>query len=100
MGIHHPLKHRSLCAVLAVPVSGFTGISHAAPDALLASVPESFKFSAGQHERLLASGKEDPKIPRTFEKGALVTVGPKDGTSGFFPGSLWYLYDFIRVRSG
>ena len=34
-------------------------------------------------------GKTD--YPRTFEKGELKLVGYKDWTSGFFPGSLWYL---------
>ena len=82
-----------LISVFALAASG---ISQAAPDALLDSIPDSFRFSAGQYERLLGSVRNDPKIPRTFEKGALVTVGPKDWTSGFFPGSLWYLYEFTR----
>jgi hypothetical protein len=32
-------------------------------------------------------------LPRTFEHGKLVTIPTRDWTSGFFPGSLWYLYE-------
>ncbi len=33
-------------------------------------------------------------FPRTIENGKLKTVGGKDWTSGFFAGSLWYLYQY------
>lgn len=32
--------------------------------------------------------------PRTFEKGKYKLVKPKDWTSGFFPGCLWYMYEY------
>ncbi|MFT3753742.1 MAG: glycoside hydrolase family 88 protein [Paludibacter sp.] len=50
-------------------------------------------------EQLLAASKayKDSKMsPRTFEKYKIVLVGPKDWTSGFFPGSLWYLYELCK----
>lgn len=34
--------------------------------------------------------------PRTYEHGKLVLVASKDWTSGFFPGSLWYLYELTQ----
>ncbi len=35
------------------------------------------------------------RLPYTInKKGELVTVSPKNWTSGFFPGSLWYLYEY------
>jgi rhamnogalacturonyl hydrolase YesR len=34
--------------------------------------------------------------PRTFEDGKLKLVNSKDWTSGFFPGILWYLYDYTK----
>ncbi|RNL81874.1 glucuronyl hydrolase [Sinomicrobium pectinilyticum] len=41
----------------------------------------------------IASLKESKKMmPRTTKDGKLVSVGIYDWTSGFFPGSLWYLY--------
>ncbi|MEX1114517.1 MAG: glycoside hydrolase family 88 protein [Akkermansiaceae bacterium] len=68
----------------------------AGEDALMRSIPATLDFAGAQYSRLLASAKEDPKIPRTFENGKLVTVGPKDWTSGFIAGSLWYLYEFSQ----
>lgn len=44
----------------------------------------------------LANSKEDNEalFPRSIEKdGSLRLVKPKDWTSGFFPGTLWFLYE-------
>ena len=68
----------------------------AAEDALLRSIPATFERAGKQYEHLLASVKDDPKIPRTFEHGKVVTVAPKDWTSGFIAGSLWYLHEFSK----
>ncbi len=65
-------------------------------DRLLASIPASFEFAAAQYDRMLAGLKDDPKIPRTFIAGKLKTAGPRDWTSGFIPGSFWYLYEFTH----
>ena len=35
-------------------------------------------------------------MPRTVKKGKISYVSPYDWTSGFFPGSLWYLYDLTK----
>ena len=35
-------------------------------------------------------------IPRTVKNGKTTFVSPYDWTSGFFPGSLWYLYDLTK----
>jgi len=34
--------------------------------------------------------------PRTFENGKVVFVGFKDWTCGFFPGSLWFMYELTK----
>jgi hypothetical protein len=40
---------------------------------------------------MLTQVQGNPEMPRTLEGGVLKTVGPKDWTSGFFPGTLWLL---------
>lgn len=49
--------------------------------------------AADQYTRMLAQVAGQAGYPRTFEKGKLALVRPQDWTSGFFPGSLWYLYE-------
>lgn len=39
-------------------------------------------------------GNQDLVSPRTIEKGELKLVTSRDWTSGFFPGQLWFLYEF------
>jgi hypothetical protein len=80
-----------------------TATSHAEPapnppptDELLAAIPANFQFAATQYEGMLLALKDDPLPPRTFENGRLVTVRINDWTSGFFAGSLWYLYEYTR----
>lgn len=59
-------------------------------------IDENFTFAAEQYGRLLQSLRSDPNLPRTFEHDKLVTVSPTNWTSGFFPGSLWFLYEHTR----
>ena len=63
-----------------------------AADAPLADiVREDFTFAAAQYGRMLEQVKGKAGYPRTLEKGEIKLIGYKDWTSGFFPGSLWYL---------
>ena len=39
-------------------------------------------------------GKPDLVSPRTLDKGQLKMVNSRDWTSGFFPGQLWFLYEY------
>jgi rhamnogalacturonyl hydrolase YesR len=39
-------------------------------------------------------GKADLVSPRTIENGKLKLVASRDWTSGFFPGVLWFLYEY------
>ena len=41
--------------------------------------------------------KRKPVSPRTIEdNGALRLVASRDWTSGFFPGELWYMYEYTQ----
>jgi rhamnogalacturonyl hydrolase YesR len=71
-----------------------TGASQAlAAEPIADVVNKDFQVAAAQYRTLLAKVQGKPGFPRTVEGGALVTVGPKDWTAGFFPGSLWYLFE-------
>ncbi|MBE6204819.1 MAG: glucuronyl hydrolase [Rikenellaceae bacterium] len=50
---------------------------------------------AVEHEKAQAEYMLDREgeLPKTFEKGELVTANIRWWTSGFFPGSLWLLYE-------
>ncbi|MBE9664732.1 glycoside hydrolase family 88 protein [Mucilaginibacter boryungensis] len=62
-----------------------------------------FAFAEKQTDLLLKETAEAKKIakpgmvsPRSVEKGELVLIPSKDWCSGFFPGELWYLYQYTK----
>jgi hypothetical protein len=61
-------------------------------------VDESLAFSVEQYKLMAAVMKEKPdQLPRTLDMdGKLVTANAHWWTSGFFPGSLWYLYEYSK----
>lgn len=67
-------------------------------------VPKAFAFAEKQTDVLLKetaaakakSGKSNLVSPRALENGELVLVPSKDWCSGFFPGELWYLYQYTH----
>jgi unsaturated chondroitin disaccharide hydrolase len=85
-----------VATTLATGCKTTAGTCAIAKDELLEIIPDNFTFAAAQYERLLASIANEPKLPRTFERGRVVTVTPEDWTSGFFPGSLWFLYEYTN----
>ena len=67
------------------------------------SVKSQFKFVESQTEFLLGEIKKKGHVPelvspRTLEGGELKMVSSRDWTSGFFPGILWYLYEYTGER--
>jgi uncharacterized protein YyaL (SSP411 family) len=58
-----------------------------------AMIARDFQTAAAQYGGLLDKVRAQPGFPRTVEGGQLKLVGPGDWTAGFFPGSLWYLYE-------
>lgn len=57
-------------------------------------IDENFKFAAKQY-KVLASNTNPDKMPRTFnaENNKLVESETDWWTSGFYPGTLWYIYE-------
>jgi unsaturated chondroitin disaccharide hydrolase len=56
-------------------------------------IAENIAYAAAQYTRLLERLKDTDRYPRSFEHGRLRLVRPTDWTSGFLPGSLWYLFE-------
>ena len=84
---------KSLSRVLPA-VAVLTGFAHAA-DPVLEMMPKVFDRAAKQSSVMLRNLGESPKFPRSLKPdGSLRTENPEDWTSGFFPGTLWLIYEF------
>lgn len=67
--------------------------SAAAAEPMSAVIDRDVKAAAAQYRVLLANEKDQPGFPRTLDGARVKSVGPGDWTAGFFPGSLWYLFE-------
>jgi hypothetical protein len=69
-----------------------------AESALRSALPDIFKRSEAHYKALLKAmeTQKGDMNPKRFENGKLVVIPPKDWCSGFFPGSLWYLYEYTK----
>jgi len=88
----HTLLRRPALLLAAAALA--TGLRAAEPP-LNDAIDSALAASAKQYEWMLAHLPADAAkpLPRTFEHGQLVTIPSRDWTSGFFPGSLWYLFE-------
>ena len=84
--------------VIAISVSAET-IDREAADPLLSRIPAVFTLATHQYEFILEKAKGQTNIPRTVVHGEVQFVAAKDWTSGFFPGALWYLYEYTSNTS-
>ena len=78
------------CGILLAACGTLAATAAEPIDAVIA---KDFRVATAQYRVLLdkAAGKQG--FPRTVERGELKMVGPGDWTAGFFPGSLWYLFE-------
>lgn len=66
-----------------------------AADPVLEMTPKVFGRAAAQSNLLLETLGDSAKFPRSLKAdGSPTTVDAEDWTSGFFPGTLWLLYEF------
>ena len=65
-------------------------------DELPAFITKQLDLAVEQYRQMSRSLDGIDSLPRTFDQqtGQLVTCGTEWWTSGFFPGSLWYLYEY------
>jgi hypothetical protein len=68
-----------------------------APD-LMKIVDNSFYASAQQY-KLLQEGLEKDRFPKTFEEGKRINSNARNWTSGFYPGTLIYLYEYTKDQA-
>lgn len=60
-------------------------------------VDKALDFSTKQSMLMYESVKDQPgKFPRAAKKGELITCNAKWWTSGFYPGTMWYLYEYSQ----
>lgn len=84
-----PLRPILRCLLLLALATGL----RAAEPPIAEVVNSALATSAKQTEWMLAHLPDNGHLPRTFEHGKLVQTTARDWTRGFFPGSLWYLFE-------
>jgi len=64
-------------------------------------IDEGLSFSLDQYKLMAESLPDSTCLPRTTnpDDGSLVTSGTSYWCSGFFPGSLWYLFEYSRDQN-
>ncbi|MGX5817736.1 glycoside hydrolase family 88 protein [Chitinophaga lutea] len=58
-------------------------------------IDETMRFAVKQYA-VLADSTPAARMPRTFDKGRSVTSDTRWWCSGFYPGTLWYIYEYTK----
>jgi unsaturated chondroitin disaccharide hydrolase len=62
-------------------------------------ISENFHIAEKQYEKILAVSTDIKKYPRTANpQGELKYTGIEDWTGGFWPGMLWYMYEYTQKK--
>ena len=97
MGMKMKIMLGVLClSALALPAADGAAENEAR---LTAEVPKVFARAETQFAHLIAAMDErgvTTELPRSWTRGAYKTEPPIGWTTGFFPGSLWYLYAYTQ----
>ena len=62
-------------------------------------VKNNFELTEKQYRNMLDKAMDINCFPRTVKQGRLWCVSAEDWTSGFWPGALWYLYEYTKNNS-
>ena len=92
------MKHLITVTLVAAIVCATRAAVPADEAKLAAQLPSIFAKATDHYRALLEAMKAQPPdtFPKRFQDGKLVSIKPKDWCSGFFPGSLWYLYEYTK----
>ena len=89
-----PMKFLFRFLLVAAIVSGVFPTS-ATADPVLEMMPKVFERAAKQSSFLLENLAKSQKFPRSLNPdGSLHAVDAEDWTSGFFPGTMWLIYEY------
>lgn len=80
---------RAMCVILAAGSAAADPVA----EPMSAVIGRSFAVASRQYADLLDAIRARPGFPRTLEQGRVKLVTARDWTAGFFPGSLWYLFE-------
>ena len=74
-------------------------VINAQPVSIKKIAEDNLNFAVKQYSQMLINLDTAKRFPRTVnEDGTLNLVSSNDWTSGFFPGGLWYLYEFTKNK--
>lgn len=62
-------------------------------------VKKNFELAENQYRNMLNKAMDINRFPRTVKQDRLWCVSAEDWTSGFWPGTLWYLYEYTKNNS-
>ena len=86
--------------LLVLCISGCNNQSKLPADLTKTSVRHNFEFAQTQYAYMLEKINDSVKNPRTISSDEdLKLVSSKDWTSGFFPGCLWYIYEYTKAEN-
>lgn len=87
----------SLFFILSVSIAWSQSAS---PKVMRKLIDENMNFAAAQYQ-LLEKNVQDTMMPKTFDSATnkVIVSNTKWWCSGFFPGTLWYLYEYTKNES-
>jgi unsaturated chondroitin disaccharide hydrolase len=88
------MKFRLLNVLLLLSAFGFAVVRS---QSLQTLVPHALEFAKQQLKQSVGEIQDSTKFARcTLEDGSWKTSRARDWTSGFFPGALWYMYEYTK----
>jgi len=89
------MKKAVIAGLLMAAIAGMTVISCSTSTIVESRIDRCFTFAGEQLQKTIAAIDDPAQFPSsTNADGAWETTGCRGWTSGFFPGCLWYMYEY------